>query len=401
MSPSRSRDAALRSLDPVSLQSQGPIALLRDGDEFIVARNCEEIVQVDGPAGFSALRSIQQRGGFWAGAIAYDFARSIEHIPSIAHDDRQFSDLVFGRFATVERFSVGQLVDAISSDIWANLRPSVDLGALRSSLDRTEYAERIRDIHDHLVVGDCYQINLTRRLNTPVRADPLHLFAKLAAIQPAPHCALVKLEDVDLVSASPELLVRLDGRSIQTRPIKGTAVRHADLRGSQKDHAEHVMIVDLARNDLGRVCEYGSVTVPSLQTIEHHPGLVHLVSTVTGSARPSTTIADIIRATFPAASITGAPKPKVMQLIETLEPVRRGFYCGSIGWIDCDREVMDLSVAIRTFTMSRHGTDFAVGGGIVWDSNAPSEWDETVLKASHILRSVDAYEREPQFAETR
>ncbi len=400
MTHSPSTTPSGRPLDIDALRSQGPVAVLRDGSEFIVARDCEQIVQVHGPAGFAALQSIQRQGGFWAGAITYDFARSVERIPTIATDDRDFADVTFARFATVERHSVDGVTHALFEGLREPVQQPAALGPMQSSLDFDSYAARIHDIHEHLLNGSCYQINLTRRLTTPVRADPVQMFADLTATQPAPHCALVRLGDIDIVSASPELLVRLDGRTLETHPIKGTAVRNSDLAASAKDHAEHVIIVDLARNDLGRVSEYASISVPSFQRFEAHPGLVHLVSTVRGTARSSANLADIVRAVFPAASITGAPKPRVMELIETLEPVRRGFYCGSVAWIDCDREIMDLSVAIRTFTVSKHGTDFGVGGGIVWDSNARSEWDETVLKASHILRSVGAYEREPQLLAT-
>ena len=142
------------------------------------------------------------------------------------------------------------------------------------------------------------------------------------------------------------------------------------------------MIVDLARNDLGRVCEYGSVTVPSLAAAEPHPGLVHLVSRVHGTLRANTGLRELITATFPAASITGAPKPRVMEIIETLEPTQRDYYCGAIGWIDADRATLDLGVAIRTFTMSEHGTDLGVGGGIVWQSDPEQEWQEERVAAT-------------------
>ena len=189
-----------------------------------------------------------------------------------------------------------------------------------------------------------------------------------------------------IVSASPELFLRID-EPLRSRPVRSRAPPPIprDLVASAKDHAENVMIVDLARNDLGRVCAFGSVQVPALFRVEAHPGLFHLVSTVTGQLRPDVDLADVIRATFPPASVTGAPKPRVMQAIEDLEPVRRGVYCGAIGWVDGDRGRAELSVAIRTFTIARGATYLGVGGGIVADSDPDAEWAETELKAARLL----------------
>ncbi len=215
---------------------------------------------------------------------------------------------------------------------------------------------------------------------------------------PAPHATLCTFGDtlpgVAVASASPELFLRVDGRDVETRPIKGTAADRDALAASGKDHAENLMIVDLARNDLGRACEYGSVRVPSLFDIEPHPGLHHLVSTVRGRLRKDVSLGALVRATFPPASVTGAPKPRVLQAIEQLEPVRRGVYCGAIGWIDGDRGRAELAVAIRTFTIARGRTSLGVGGGIVADSDAAAEWQETELKAARLLHAVGAYETE-------
>jgi para-aminobenzoate synthetase component 1 len=190
------------------------------------------------------------------------------------------------------------------------------------------------------------------------------------------------------VSASPERFLRVDGRRVETRPIKGTAVSPAWLRASEKDRAENVMIVDLARNDLGRVCRPGSVTVPGLCELEPHPGLVHLVSTVRGTLRDDVGFGGLLRATFPPASVTGAPKPRVLQAIEDLEPVRRGVYCGAVGWVDTVRDRADLAVAIRTFTVTPAGTQLGVGGGITADSDPAAEWRETELKAARLLAAA-------------
>jgi para-aminobenzoate synthetase component 1 len=195
------------------------------------------------------------------------------------------------------------------------------------------------------------------------------------------------------VSASPEGFLRWRNREVETRPIKGTAATAHELLDSAKDRAENVMIVDLARNDLGRVCEPGSISVPALCAVERHPGLRHLVSTVRGRLRPGIGVDALVAATFPPASVTGAPKPRVLQAIEDLEPVRRGVYCGAIGWIDTERDAGDLAVAIRTFVGTESETSFGVGAGIVADSDPAREWDETELKAARLLRVAGAPRR--------
>jgi para-aminobenzoate synthetase component I len=186
-----------------------------------------------------------------------------------------------------------------------------------------------------------------------------------------------------VASASPERFLRRDGRRVASSPIKGTAASPADLL--PKDRAENVMIVDLVRNDLGRVCEWGSVQVPALCAVEQHPGLVHLVSTVTGRLRPGIGWAEVVEATFPPGSVTGAPKLAALDMIATLEPVPRGVYCGAIGWVDADRRQGDLNVAIRTFWIDDGQLHLGTGGGITWDSTPEGEWAETELKAHKLL----------------
>jgi para-aminobenzoate synthetase component 1 len=242
--------------------------------------------------------------------------------------------------------------------------------------------------------GDCYQANFTRRITWDGQPDPRRLFEQLAVHNPAPHASMLVAPrtggaPVAVVSASPEQFLRWRGREIETRPIKGTA-RDADWLGaSTKDRAENVMIVDLARNDLGRVCVPGSITVPTLCGIESHPGLHHLVSTVRGRTRDDVGVGDVIRATFPPASVTGAPKPRVLQVIEDLEPVRRGVYCGAVGWLDTRAGTGSLAVAIRTFTITNGRTHLGVGSGIVADSDPGAEWDETELKAERLVATIE------------
>jgi len=219
---------------------------------------------------------------------------------------------------------------------------------------------------------------------------------------PAPHAALLRFGDRAIVSASPERFLRRRGDAVETRPIKGTAGQRAVLERSAKDRAENVMITDLARNDLGRVCVPGSVAVPALCAAEAHPGLWHLVSTVTGRLRPGVGTGALVRATFPPASVTGAPKPRVLQAIEDLEPVTRGVYCGAVGWFGelhqpppghTSRSTLELNVAIRTFQILGGRTHLGVGGGITVDSDPAAEWRETELKAARLLAVAGAPEQ--------
>jgi para-aminobenzoate synthetase component 1 len=265
--------------------------------------------------------------------------------------------------------------------------PGVPPEAWSSSLDRTAFEAGVATVRETIAAGDVYQVNLTRRLSAaaPPGADVVALGAALVAGNPSPHAAVVRLPGlgVHVASASPERFLRRDGRTVESRPIKGTATEAAGL--TAKDRAENVMIVDLVRNDLGRVCEPGSVEVPDLCGLEHHPGLVHLVSTVTGRLRPGTGWVDLLAAAFPPGSVTGAPKLAALDVIARLEPVPRGPYCGTIGWVDADECRGDLNVAIRTFWLEDGQLHLGTGGGITWDSTPAGEWAETELKARRLL----------------
>jgi para-aminobenzoate synthetase component I len=380
-------------------------AVMHDGDATIVAVDPVEVRVASGEDAFALLRAAGE-SGFWAGFLAYDLGRTVERVPDTAIDELGLPDVALARYDTrlVLRpdseptvIGAGQTAELLAQAAWRARRGDepkfrAPPTAWESSLDRREHAAAVDAILELLADGECYQVNLTRRLRAPVASDPVRLFSALHHANPAPHAALCAfgpdLPDVAVVSASPELFLRVDARTVETRPIKGTGVDPDALARSAKDRAENVMIVDLARNDLGRVCEYGSITVPALCALEAHPGLYHLVSTVRGRLRPEVGFDALVRATFPPASITGAPKPRVLRAIEDLEPVRRGVYCGAIGWVDGDAGRAELSVAIRTFTIARSATYFGVGGGIVADSRAASEWSETELKAARLLAAA-------------
>ena len=261
-----------------------------------------------------------------------------------------------------------------------------------SSLDRPAFCAGVVAIREAIAAGDVYQVNLTRRLSAPLpeHADVAALGAALAEGNPAPYAAVVRLpaHAVHVASASPELFLRRDGDRVASSPIKGTAATPDGFL--DKDRAENVMIVDLVRNDLGRVCEFGSIDVPALWTVEEHPGLYHLVSTVTGRLRSGCGWADAIDATFPPGSVTGAPKLAALEQIARLEPVSRGVYCGALGWVDADRRRGELNVAIRTFWFADGQVHLGTGGAVTWDSTPAGEWDETELKARRLLRVASA-----------
>ncbi|MFJ6893710.1 chorismate-binding protein [Streptomyces hokutonensis] len=262
-------------------------------------------------------------------------------------------------------------------------------GLWTTSLDRDAYTAGVRRIREHIARGEVYQANLCRVLSAPIAADAdtEALADRLAARHHAPYAGLIRLPGpgLEVATASPELFLRRERRLIESGPIKGTGRTEADLL--EKDHAENVMIVDLVRNDLGRVCATGSVTVPDLCAVERHPGLVHLVSTVRGELREGAGWPELLAATFPPGSVTGAPKESALGIITALETAPRGPYCGGIGWVDADRGTGELAVGIRTFWVdrARQRLNFGAGAGITWGSDPEREWQETELKAERLL----------------
>jgi para-aminobenzoate synthetase component 1 len=391
--------AALIGAAPAA-RADDAYAVLRTPRGWVVATDPADVIEVSGPAAWAALDDLAP--GLWAGFATFELGHAVERVEPGPASGRAFDasprlpDLALVRFARVDP------VDAAPYPARARLAQELvarapRLGpAARSSLTREQYTARVERILEHIRAGDCYQVNLTRTLEWDTAPDPLALFGALTVRGPAPHATLLRVPlasgTAAVASASPERFLSWNGTSVETRPIKGTAPVADALVHSAKDHAENVMIVDLARNDLGRVCRAGSIHVPALCATERHPGLAHLVSTVHGERRDDVGLGALLRATFPAASITGAPKPRVLQIIEDLEPVRRGVYCGALGWIDTARNEGDLAVAIRTFTVAHGRTTLGVGGGIVADSDHEREWDETCLKARRLLRATGASE---------
>lgn len=265
------------------------------------------------------------------------------------------------------------------------------------SFSRDGYCRAVARVQDRIAAGDVYQVNLSRRLAAPWTGDPLAAYLRLREQAPAPFAAYLRFPGVHVACASPELFLRLQGDRVITRPIKGTRPRgrtpaedaalQEELRRSAKDNAELLMIVDLERNDLGKVCLPGSVTVPSLRAVESHARVHHLVATVEGRLAPGRSALDLIRAAFPGGSITGAPKRRAMEIIEEVEPVRRGLYTGAIGYLGWNGD-MQLNIVIRTLVF-RHGrVHLQVGGGIVADSDPEREYEETIHKAAGLLEAA-------------
>jgi para-aminobenzoate synthetase component 1 len=382
----------LRVLDP-----DEDLAVVRDGPRTVIALDPVDRIRLDGRAALDALGTLAP--GWWAGAIAYELGREIEPPPAPGAATT-VPDLHLTRFAARLVLAPDRPPVVVGDGDGARrLRAALDAattavgstglaGSWTSTMDRERYEASVAEIIELERAGECYQANLTRTLIHDDAADPVELFDALDRHNPAPHAALIRSEDLAVVSASPERFLRVEGRRVETRPIKGTARDAADLLESAKDRAENVMIVDLARNDLGRVCSPGSISVPALCALEPHPGLHHLVSTVEGRLAPGIGLGDLLRATFPPASVTGAPKPRVLRIIEALEPTPRGYYCGAVGWIDTERHRADLAVAIRTFTVAGGRTTFGTGAGITVGSDPGAEWAETELKAARLLAAA-------------
>ncbi len=366
--------------------------------------------------------------GYWS----YDFGRRFERLPSIARDDLHLPDFVMGLYDVIGAFehatgnawlfATGLPLTGEAARAHARERlgyfarrlerpspappfePASAHCVARSTFTADEYRRAIDTVREHIRRGDIFQANLSQRwslaLDPPSRdAGELAraLCATLAALSPAPFSACFDAGDHAIASASPELFLDVRGRRVTTRPIKGTRPRGmcpaedeglaAELVASAKDRAENVMIVDVLRNDLGRVCETGTVSVPELCLLETFPQVFHLTSTVTGTLRADVDAFDLLRAAFPGGSISGAPKIRAMEILESLEPVRRHIYTGSIGYVDWSGDAA-WNIAIRTALVTPGAIHFSAGGGITADSIPEAEYLETLHKAEGMLLAL-------------
>ena len=366
--------------------------------------------------------------GGLAGYLSYDLGRRLERLPSVAANDQPMPLLHLGLHDWVIAWdrltgqawlggraadgNVGRL-EARMSEVRRRLarpdaapaREEVGPFVFRSGLDRPAFEAGVEQVRAAIARGEIYQANLTRRLETPFRGDPWPLFRRLRTGDPALFAAYLDLgEGRALLSASPEPFLSATPEGlVTTDPIKGTRPRGrtraedralaCELLRSPKDRAENVMIVDVLRNDLGRVCEPGTVRVPRLLRLERTAAVQHLVTTVTGQFLPGRDPFDLLVAAFPGGSITGAPKIRAMEILERLEPVRRGPYTGALGWIGPDG-AMATSILIRTFVADGTRLTLHVGGGITWGSDPSAEWEETVAKARGPLSAIGGREGE-------
>ena len=410
--------------DPIAtLISRGSVTEILHGAEVTRSDNNPfDLLRPWLSATVQTIPNIPFAGGA-VGYFGYDLARRLERLPTLAEDDSKIPDMAIGIYEwaivvdhhlrkttlashgsssmTTKRWE--QLVWDFMGD--ASSRWTVPfhlLSDVEPDLSLTQYSERFAKLKRYIADGDCYQVNLTRRFSARAGGDPWTAYRELRKVNPAPMAAYLQLPFVQILSSSPEGFLQVRDKQVSTKPIKGTRPRRADpildekektnLRNATKDQAENVMIVDLLRNDLGKVCVIGSVRVPTLFEIESFAMVHHLVSTVTGVLRDDCDCIDLLKACFPGGSIAGAPKLRAMEIIEELEPHRRGVYCGSIGYIGNDG-AMDINIAIRTLIYADAKIRFWVGGGIVADSVMEEEFQETLDKAKAMLQMLS---QEPQ-----
>ena len=366
--------------------------------------------------------------GGWAGLFGYGLGREIERIPAPRADEFRVPDMAVGRYDSVVAFDHaadrawlvgrGPSFQSVSAALdepvpeYIPTRPAERLlpmalvlqhplpgfPRVTSNFSREGYEAAVRRAVEYVHAGDVFQVNISQRLLSPLAEHPLELYGRLRERNPAPFAAYLDLGDFQVLSASPERFLQVSpSGEIETRPIKGTRPRGktpaedaaliAELSANPKDRAENVMIVDLLRNDLGRVCEYGSVRVPRVCEVESFRYVHHLVSEVRGQLRGELGPLDLLRAAFPGGSVTGAPKVRAMEIIAELEPTARGPYCGSLGFVGFDGAA-DTNILIRTFTAGKGWVQFPVGGGVVADSDPRREYEETLHKAAGLLRAL-------------
>jgi anthranilate synthase component 1 len=363
------------------------------------------------------------------GYLSYDIVRYLERLPDTAVDDLNVPDAAFLLVDALVIFDhakhqlivlanahntgdpdaayddavrrIDHIVDALAQPL-----PYIDdptpggqsNGDLQSNMTRDEFEAHVSTAKDYIAAGDAFQIVLSQRFSRQTSASPFTIYRSLRALNPSPYMFFLRFDDdLSLIGASPEMMVRLEDGTATVRPIAGTRPRGAseqaddaladDLLNDEKECAEHVMLVDLGRNDLGRVCDYGTVCVPHMMYIERYSHVMHIVSQVQGRLRAGLSAFDLLRATFPAGTLSGAPKVRAMEIIEELEGTRRGPYGGAVGYFSFDGS-MDTCITIRTMMMRGSTVYFQSGAGIVADSDPAREYDETVNKARAIAVAV-------------
>ncbi|WP_018924750.1 anthranilate synthase component I family protein [Salsuginibacillus kocurii] len=422
-----------------SIMGLKPFAILQGKDQTLKVTTAggEEVLKGDlltlmrewmSPFMTARIEELPDFHGGALGFVSYDLIRQIEELPEKASDDLETDDLYFLVFDEVfvydhaaqklwiivhgtreEEKKAEERRDEWTS-VWQQPFTSWCWEAMvekeekwEPSFDQDSFAEAVQQIQHYIRQGDVFQVNVSVRQTKPLRTPPFHIYEKLRELNPSPYMSYMHTPDFQLVSGSPELLIKKRGNEASTRPIAGTRPRGKDdeedqclvdeLLENEKEKAEHVMLVDLERNDLGRVCTYGSVHVDELMVVEKYSHVMHIVSNVKGFLGSEVDAYDMIRATFPGGTITGAPKIRTMEIIEELEPVRRGIYTGSIGWIGFNGD-MELNITIRTM-LAKEGQAFVqAGAGIVIDSDPVAEYHESLRKAEALWKAKQLSEEE-------
>lgn len=396
------------------------------GNPFDVVDELLELYSLDAhPAGIPLV-------GGAVGYFSYDLCHFIERLPSTAIDDLNLPECYLAFYDTIVAFDhpagkaylvatgfpeleeekrkqrAEEKLEEMKSQLLNNpLLPNAEESpiaaarqdmVLKSNFTREEYLKAVETSREYIRAGDIFQVNLSQRFEADLPVSPYELYRQLRRINPAPFANYFNFDGVSVVGASPERFLRVSEDWVQTRPIKGTRPRGKsaaedealaqELLSSIKDRAENIMIVDLERNDLGRICRYGTVKVTELAILETYPTVFHLTSTVEGRLRQGKNRIDLLKATFPGGSITGAPKVRAMEIIDELEPTKRSVYTGSLGYLSFSQE-MDIDIVIRTFIIKDGRAYFQVGGGIVYDSEPEAEYEETLDKAKALIQALN------------
>jgi para-aminobenzoate synthetase component I len=409
--------------DNITLTQNGKTTTLRDNPFDMMGQLLQtyKLDTNDAPVPFA---------GGAVGYFSFDLCHFVEKLPRTALDDLQLPESYFGFYDLILAYdnllnkawlvSTGfpelhetkriekakeRIVDFKNRLAYApskaveHASPVQAIGnvKLKGNFTHNKYIKAVQKARQYIIDGDIFEVNISQRFETKISISPYDLYSRLRSINPSPFGAYLNFDEVAVVSASPERFLRVQGDCVEARPIKGTCrrgrnpaedrVKARELLGSSKDHAENMMIVDLERNDLGRVCRYGTVQVTELAILEKYSTVFHLTSTIVGRLRTGKNRIDLLKAAFPGGSITGAPKIRAMEIIDELEPTRRSVYTGSLGYLGFDGN-MDINIVIRSFLVKGNHAYFQVGGAVVYDSDPEGEYQETLDKAKALIDSL-------------
>ena len=358
---------------------------------------------------YTSYRGFRFVGGL-VGYVSYDAVRYIESLPSNAPDDLGLPDLEFGVFDDGIVFDhlndqayyywysddrsryIEQIIGAAVEP------PKLETGKVRVNLTQQDFTSMVNKAKNYVKAGDIFQVVLSKRFELSFDGDLIHFYNKLRKINPSPYMYFLKMNEKAIIGSSPEMLGRVDGRSAETFPIAGTRPVRTNANANRrlasallkdpKERAEHVMLVDLARNDLGKVCQFGTISVPDFMVVQKYSHVQHIVSRVTGQLRPDSSSVDAFKSIFPAGTVSGAPKKRAMEIIDELEPTRRGPYAGAVGYFSYNGNA-DFAITIRTLVADQNRAYIQAGAGLVADSKPRQEWFETEHKARALFRALN------------